>query len=663
MHCYFQANAPKNAEVACLITRDSTTDKSGQETGSENRTKPNSDESPGDTTSEMHKQLAREQRAESGWGPMIEFLEGKTHNVTARLKRKSAEYGMVNGLLHKRVETETGRKLAIVVPATSRPRVLYESHDSPMAGHQGLLKSERRIRSQYYWTSMKEDIKLYIDSCIVCKTMKNRTQKLKGLLRPLEVVDTVLDRVGMDKFGPIQNSRRNYAYVFVIVDYCSRFIFAKATTDGKAATALEVLREFIQNHGVPKEILTDNGSEFKGIFAEKVRNWTKLTHSSPMHPQTNGLVERANKTLSEMLRTVIKDTRHSDWDQKLPGVVYGYNEKVHDITRFSPFFLKSGTSGHRRNCLSEAAAEEPLPELSVEKARDLAKFRTLQSQLKEKARYDRNRWNHTFQVGDEVVVDRSIMKKGQSHRFNKRRDGPFRISDVFDNNTVEIIGARGSCRVNIDRCHRIARRPAYLDFCPDTEESDHDDEFGEPNPPEISLTQAELNSNLTPEEKAELEEDAALDKMTPIRRSTRITRRPQRLIETMPLVSDSTEIGDIHSTELGDIHSTEISDIRMAEIGVDRDSESHEMDGVQELFIPPALALFLESARAEFSGNHPDSDSRTNLEKVGGSHDPTSGSCFGSAAASEGQRSGTESQTFPEKGSGGQERGRHPLKH
>ena len=129
MHCLSQAYRAANPEdaIVCVISRDSATDVSEPET------EQNSAERDDNETdrSDLHKELEREQRAESGWLPIITFLENRNGAASAKIKRKSAEYGMYNGLLHKMVETESGRKLAIVVPAKMRARVLFMSHDVP----------------------------------------------------------------------------------------------------------------------------------------------------------------------------------------------------------------------------------------------------------------------------------------------------------------------------------------------------------------------------------------------------------------------------------------------------------------------------------------------------------------------------------------------------
>lgn len=501
------------------------------------RSEPDEEWETCDLRSEEHQQLIAEQRSDSGWLPLIKYLEGTEGIASARLVRKSADYGVLNGILHKRVETESGPRMVIVVPSKMRAMVLYKSHDLPTSGHQGKFKTERRIRQRFHWNSIRSDVKDYVDSCVVCKTNKATTQRPAGLLNPLDPVRSPLDRVAIDKVGGIQNSANGYHYIYAIVDYCTRFAYAEPAKDATAETALRIMRRYMTIFGVPQEVLTDNGGEFKGVFDEAVRKVTKLTHPTPRHPQTNGMVERLNRSLSESIRMQILDPRHSDWDQRLPGAVYAYNSGVHKVTRFTPFFLMYG-----RDPTDPSRAVPGLPEpqrketVSLTAAWDTARVRTTIHQQKEKARYDRTRREIVFKPGDLVVVDRSIMKKGRSHRFNKRRDGPYEISRVFDNNTVELKGARGSARVNIDRCHLLPARPRYLEYRigADTEQAD-------PSPQDKDAGDT-LSHPLTEEEQSEMVEDESLDNIGPIRRSLRTVRPPSRLIETMQVEAIQSEL-------------------------------------------------------------------------------------------------------------------------
>lgn len=95
--------------------------------------------------------------------------------------------------------------------------------------------------------------------------------------------------------------------------------------------------------GVPKEILTDQGSNFRSQLLQEVY---RLLHvqpirTSPYHPQTDGLVERSNQTLKTMLRKTAKEAG-KNWDKLLPYVLFAYREVLQTSTGFFPFELLYG---------------------------------------------------------------------------------------------------------------------------------------------------------------------------------------------------------------------------------------------------------------------------------------------------------------------------------
>ena len=71
------------------------------------------------------------------------------------------------------------------------------------------------------------------------------------------------------------------------------------------------------------------------------RSHIAQAHSTTYHPQTNGLVERQNRTLVNMLR-VYCSRYMTDWDKYLPQVVGAYNSTHHSTTGISPFMMLTG---------------------------------------------------------------------------------------------------------------------------------------------------------------------------------------------------------------------------------------------------------------------------------------------------------------------------------
>ena len=94
--------------------------------------------------------------------------------------------------------------------------------------------------------------------------------------------------------------------------------------------------------GLPREILTDQGSNFLSqLLAELYRLLhIKAVRTGPYHVQTNGLVERFHKTLKDMLKKTACE-EGKDWDRFIP-YLFAYREVPQESTRFSPFELLYG---------------------------------------------------------------------------------------------------------------------------------------------------------------------------------------------------------------------------------------------------------------------------------------------------------------------------------
>ena len=116
--------------------------------------------------------------------------------------------------------------------------------------------------------------------------------------------------------------------------HCKRFT---------APAVAEQLMELFSRHGVPKEILTDQGTNFTSQLLQELYKMlgVKPVRTPPYQPQTDGLVERFNQTLKQMLRKMI-DEEGWDWDKLLPYILFAYREVPQSSTGFSPFEMVYG---------------------------------------------------------------------------------------------------------------------------------------------------------------------------------------------------------------------------------------------------------------------------------------------------------------------------------
>jgi transposase InsO family protein len=127
------------------------------------------------------------------------------------------------------------------------------------------------------------------------------------------------------------------------MDYLTKWPEVFAVADQTATTVAQTLVEIISRHGVPAKLLSDRGANFLSDLLHEVYALLgiKKINTSAYHPQTDGLVERFNRTLTDMLAKTV-DQSGRDWDKRIPYVLYAYRTSLQKSTRESPFYLLYG---------------------------------------------------------------------------------------------------------------------------------------------------------------------------------------------------------------------------------------------------------------------------------------------------------------------------------
>ena len=128
--------------------------------------------------------------------------------------------------------------------------------------------------------------------------------------------------------------------------------------------AKQLVHNFCCRYGAPMEIHTDQGRNFESrVFKELCRLLgIRKTRTTPLHPQSDGMAERFNRTLEQHLSKVV-DENQPDWDQRIPLFLMAYRSSVHDTTGMTPAKLVFGweirLSGYSMFGSSETQSQEP----------------------------------------------------------------------------------------------------------------------------------------------------------------------------------------------------------------------------------------------------------------------------------------------------------------
>ena len=224
-------------------------------------------------------------------------------------------------------------------------------------------------------------------------------------------------RIAMDIVGPLPRSSKGHKYILVICDYATRYPEAVPLRTCDAEAVAEELGKLFSRVGIPREILTDQGTNFTSqLLAELYRLLNVHSiRTTPYHPQTDGLVERFNQTLKAMLRRTVTE-EGKDWDRLLPYLLFAYREVPQASTGFSPFELLYGRAVRGPLDVIKATwkADERSNESVVSyvlciqdrltKMAELVKDNLEKAQETQKKWYDLNARERSFELGEKVLV-------------------------------------------------------------------------------------------------------------------------------------------------------------------------------------------------------------------------------------------------------------------
>ena len=357
--------------------------------------------------------------------PVVKFVEeGRkpTKADKASLTRKSvvmlhqfSKLAIEDGMLVRKMKSRT----QIVMPSEYHPLIFNELHTK--MGHLGPEKVEELSRQRFYWPYMKADIEDFIQHRCTCVASKQPPLPERAPLIPM-VVTAPFEMVSID-FLHLDRCQ-GYEYVLLVTDQFTRFAQAYATRKKDSLSAANKLyKEFIPQFGFPKCIHSDLGEEFNSsLFTELHRlSGIRMSTTTPYHPQGNGAVERLNRTLINMLRSIPEDQKNR-WKDHLSNLMFAYNSTVHKSTGYSPFFLVFGRES--RLPIDTIMPLEPFKTTkksydkfvkdwknSLKEAYQIANQHQQTSAAANKNRYDKRVKGVAIEVGDKVLV-RNLTPRG-----------------------------------------------------------------------------------------------------------------------------------------------------------------------------------------------------------------------------------------------------------
>ncbi|XP_077553375.1 uncharacterized protein LOC144168216 [Haemaphysalis longicornis] len=328
------------------------------------------------------------------------------------------EFKLEDNLLYRRFTKKTGREVRqLVIPIGCRQTVLETAHAGIVAGHFGVEKTKDRILEDFFWPGITADVK--------------RTP----------VIETPFYRVATHIVGPIHPpSKAGNPFILTLMDCATRYPDAIALPSIETERVAKALLEMFSRVGVPKEVLSNRGSNSTSELMKEVARLLSVRQlqTSPYHPMANGMVEKFNGTLKLILKRMCVE-KHRDWDRYLAPLLFAYTEVPQASLGFSPFELLYGR--HIRfplSILKEIWSNESLDE---ETKTTYQHVTDLRNRLKETCRlaheelekagaryaklYIRKTRKRRFPTGDKVLA----LLPTDNNKLLLRWKGPFEVKE------------------------------------------------------------------------------------------------------------------------------------------------------------------------------------------------------------------------------------------
>jgi len=338
------------------------------------------------------------------------------------------------GLFYK----EKNGKLALCILEEDVETTLEQYHDCH--GHfAGRLLAEYLL-GKAYWPTRIKDCHYYARTCPDCQSM--------GPIRPSVGIKPVVylqpfDMVGLDFIGPITpTSARGNRYIIIMVDYFSRFLFARAIPAATGEAARGLFESATATFGNPLAVYTDNGQHFLGdeFHGTLVRRDIKHFPAPKTHPSSVGLAERYVQLVMGILKRRIQGSSKELWDTLLPSAVQTLNTRGVKVHGYTPSELLLGynpragpnddiTAHILNDAIDQNAYDIHLAR--TEERRELGQERMVAAaEWQEEKEGEIRRKGEELQEGDLVLLRRFDVARHHGMKLESQWEGPYKLVDL-----------------------------------------------------------------------------------------------------------------------------------------------------------------------------------------------------------------------------------------
>ncbi|GJY86322.1 reverse transcriptase domain-containing protein [Tanacetum coccineum] len=415
-----------------------------------------------------------EEEGENWMTPIVKYLEEgivpSDKNEARSLRSKISQYVIESGVLFKKGYLVP--MLRCVGPLQAN-YIIREIHMGSCGMHIGPRAVVRKaMRQGYYWPTMHADAKEEVDKCDSCQIHSPIPRLPKTHMTSI-MAPWPFYQWGMDILGPLTPARGGAKFVIVAIDYFTKWIEAKPLVK---ITGKEVIRFVMDNiicrFGLPRIMVTDNGAQ---LVNEPFKGWCtrfkiQQMNTSVAHPQANGLVERANRSLMEGIKTRLGRER-AGWVDELPNVLWAHRTSIKQSNGETPFSLTYGSEAvipaeigipsYRTLMIREEYNEEEqrLNLDLLQERREAAAIREAKYKTKMEQYYNKKVRPAGFRPGEFVYRRNEASRMEDEGKLGPNWEGPYRVTEAFENGSYKLqtmedkVVPRTWHAVNLRKCY------------------------------------------------------------------------------------------------------------------------------------------------------------------------------------------------------------------
>ncbi|GJY30341.1 reverse transcriptase domain-containing protein [Tanacetum coccineum] len=256
---------------------------------------------------------------------------------------------------------------------------------------------------------------------------------------------------GMDILGPLSPARGGAKFVIMAIDYFTKWVEAKPLV---RITGKEVIRFVMDNiicrFGLPRIIVTDNGAQ---LVNDPFKGWGERFEIHQMntalaYPQANGLVEKANRSLMEGIKTQLGREKVR-WGDELPNVLWAHRTSIKQSNGETLFSLtygskavipaKIGIPTYRTLMIREGYNEEEM-RLNLDllqEIRETTAIRDARYKTKMEQYYNKRVRLESFKPREFVFWRNEASRVEDQGKLGHKWEGTYRVVEAYENGSYK----------------------------------------------------------------------------------------------------------------------------------------------------------------------------------------------------------------------------------